>query len=155
MGLAQLPRQRGGHRKDAVAERAAGRDDPHRLPPNSIFLGYGGAQQAPHYGKVPVQDLIGARGQRFGSLGGDSGRGGRPLAERGIERMQGAPLDYVALRGTLQFAGDDFGEAPAHPVERGIAGEVFETQYRQSRREAVRVSAIGQTEQAGEQAYST
>jgi hypothetical protein len=41
--------------------------------------------------------------------------------------MQSAPLDYVALGGTFQLAGEDFGEAPAHPVERGIAGKVFKT----------------------------
>ncbi len=126
--LAQLSRQCAGHGKDAVAERAAGREATHHLPRDGIFLGNGGAQRPRTTEKSPYRDLIGAGHQRFGSLGGDSGRGGRPLAERGIERMQSPPLDYVALRGTFQLAGENFGEAAAHPVERGIAGKVFETQ---------------------------
>ena len=48
-----------------------------------------------------------------------------PPAERRVHGTQGAPLDGVALRGTLQFAGHNLGKTAAHPIQRGVGGEVL------------------------------
>ena len=94
------------------------------LVSGQIFFEQVCVQDAIHHGVSAVDNFIGARNQRRGALGRDAWREGAG-PKLGIERMQGAELDGIALAGTLQIFGQDFSEAAAHPFRDEIGGEIL------------------------------